>query len=269
MAAVSVDKGVSSAVVNGADSTLTGTSGDTTTTQTSTQGVSTIKQNVAAINEPDGSVTTVTSTTSSGNTGPDTTAIKSTTSTQSVGSDQTNTSSKNATGTTTTGADTLVRADTVDQTALTGNTSTTYTDPNQIHRTTPILGVSMTKGSDQITVASATDLRVGMTMAGPGIASGSTIIGIVGTNVQLSKPAITTASGVSLSADSSSVIFLTMSVDGYRESTDVVALTPLAAPSAASGYQIGMSQTLPPGVAAPAATGGTTGGAAAGGGTGA
>jgi hypothetical protein len=129
----------------------------------------------------------------------------------------------------------------------TGNTtiSTFYTDLNQVHHTTPVDKVSLTAGSADITVDSSLKLRVGMTLSGPGIANGTTILAIDGTKVRLSKPALSTSTGVSLSADSSSVVFLKMTADGYREDTTVATLTPITAPSAATGYQIGMSQTVP------------------------
>jgi hypothetical protein len=97
-----------------------------------------------------------------------------------------------------------------------------------------------------------------MTVSGQGIPSGTTIVDVIdGTTVQLSKPAISTGSGITLKANSSSVVFLRMTADGLREDTMITALPVLAPPSQANNYQIGI------------ATGAAGGGGAATGGGGA
>jgi hypothetical protein len=200
----------------------TGTTGDGVTTQTSANGTTVKRENVATIIEPDGSTTTVTTTT----TGPDSTSTKN--------------SNSNAT--------------------QTGQTTSTVAnnDVNLWHGNTPVSGGSLVQGSNTVVVDSTASLRVGMTVSGQGIPSGTTIVDVIdGTTVQLSKPAISTGSGITLKANSSSVVFLRMTADGLREDTMITALPVLAPPSQANNYQIGI------------ATGAAGGGGAATGGGGA
>lgn len=217
----------STATVNGADSATTGTNGDSTTSQGSNQSTTVKKENVATIQEPDGSTTTVTTTTTSGDTGPDSTSTKGTT------------SNSTQTGQTT--------------------TSVVNNDVNLWHGNKPVSGATVTAGSYKVAVDSTSGLRAGMTVSGEGIPNGATIVKVVdGTNIEISKPAVSSGSGLTLKANSSSVVFLRMRADGLREDSMITALPVLAPPSQATNYQVG--------VATGAAAGGGGGGAPAGGG---
>lgn len=224
--------------LNRRSSTLTDgntASGNVALTPPTTSTVVTV--NTQTIQEPDGSTTTVTTTTNSGTADP---SPRTSTTTSQVGSS-------------------------VNQAY--------YTNLNEMHHTTPLTG-STAKDSDIMTVSdpSTVDLRPGMTVSGPGIPYGTTIIaaevddtdGIL--YVTLSKPATANGTDVKLSCDPSSIVFLELTADGIRETTDVVALAPLSAPNLGTNYQVGGVQVVPGSAATPT---GTTGTAAGGGGAGA
>jgi len=146
------------------------------------------------------------------------------------------------------------------------------TDLNEMHHTKP-LSAATVKGSDTITVSSSSsdDLRPGMAVSGPGIPYGATITAVNGNKIKLSKPAIATASNAKLASDSSSIVFLEMTADGFRETTEIFALTPISGPNPGSSYQVGVVQVIPttpgaPPTGAGAAAGGAGGGAGGGGG---
>ena len=180
----------------------------TTTTVSKSTGESTKEDVVTVTNNPDGSVTTTTKSTTQTDAGPATTLSRGTTSNEGV----------------------------------TSNVAVQATDPNEVHRVTPVTDVSTVKGSDTVTMTSTASLRPGMTISGPGIENGTTVIRVIdGNNVQLSKPASATASNVTLTSNPSSIIFLTMTVEGLRQDTAVSPLPIFASPTQTTYFQIGVT----------------------------
>lgn len=268
---------------------------DATDTTTSTKGVSgdgtpngtsTSSATSSTTIQPDGSSLVVSTTTTDGSVEPLLTAATTANSNEQVSSQkQTNTDTTSLNLTDLSNRQDKISNGNAQTTAQVNSTqnaiqnnATVYTNLNELHHTTPLSG-STVKGSDSITVpaSSSVDLRPGMSVSGPGIRYGTTITAVNGNKVKLSKPATATASDAKLSCDPSSIIFLEMTADGIRETTEVVVLNPISAPNAGSHYQVGVVQVLPnsttPGGAAtggtPAAGGGGGGGGAIGGGAGA
>ncbi len=117
------------------------------------------------------------------------------------------------------------------------------TDINAIRHNVAVTEGKTVKDSDSVTVTSTAGLQPGMAVSGPGIPNGTTIVKVIdGKTVQLSKPATASATGVSLAANSDSVIFLTMTAEGMREETAVSAL-PVFTPPSTQSFQIGVNQT--------------------------
>lgn len=253
--------GTSSTAGNSSTNNLsTGSLGSLGSTNSDTKGALVQRTNVLTYLEPDGSTTTVTTTQTAGNTGPDLTGSQSATSNQGttqVGNlGQTASQSGNTTQNTT-------RVGNIGQTSALGETNsqasgttgqTAQTDINAIRHNSTVEGGTTVKDSTTVSVASTAGLQPGMAVSGPGIPNGTTIVKVIdGKTVQLSKPATASATGVSLAANSDSVIFLTMTAEGMREETTVSAL-PVFTPPSTQVFQIGVNQT--------GVTGGAGGGAA-------
>jgi len=158
---------------------------------------------------PDGSTRTTTTTSSTTNAGPD------------VTNSDTNSTSK-ATGT---------------------SANTTKSDINALRHNIALTGGATAKDSNTVSVETTAGLKPGMAISGPGIPNGATIVNVISpTSIQLSKPATADATGVSLAANSESVIFLTMTAEGMREELTVSAL-PVFTPPSTQVFQIGVNQT--------------------------
>ena len=189
------------------DSVTKTTTNSTGTATTGPKATSVQKTNVVTVIEPDGSTTTITTTETSGTTGPD------------------DTSSGGAT------------------TAQTGGTTgeTLKSDIEALRHNVAVAGGTTVKDSNNVTVTSTSGLKPGMSISGPGIPDGTTIVKVIdGTTIQLSKPATADATDVALAANADSVIFLTMTAEGIREETTISPL-PIISPPTTQSFQIGVA----------------------------
>ena len=233
-----------------ATSLTNGSLGSLGSASTDTRGaLKQISTTLTFVNEA-GETQTETTTRTAGTTGPDLTSSQSATLTQNT--TQLGNLGQNTTQQGNTGQSSVLGATTSQTSGTTGQTA--QTDINAIRHNSTVEGGTTVKDSTTVSVASTAGLQPGMAVSGPGIPNGTTIVKVIdGKTVQLSKPATASATGVSLAANSDSVIFLTMTAEGMREETTVSAL-PVFTPPSTQVFQIGVNQT--------GVTGGAGGGAA-------